>query len=237
MRSPLAISSATATPPLIPSLPSLLPGFAPPDSPQYLSDLALSTAKLDLSGSSMPQERHPIVHNVPGTILSPAYRASSEIGGDSGGNEKHSPAALFHGFGTETAVLHDLRNGGGGGGLHEQGSFGDEDATRNGEGRGHFSSILADVSSSCSPFCADYSSPPRLTPTAGGMHSKYNASPVYGTSSSTYSTPRRSPKLPAAVDLSLLTDPGLDLDIQDICADPALDADAPVFVPGGYFPG
>eukprot|EP00752_Nemacystus_decipiens_P006717 g6040.t1 len=33
---------------------------------------------------------------------------------------------------------------------------------------------------------------------------------------------------------TLLADPSLDVDIQDICADPDLNADAPAFVPGGY---
>lgn len=40
----------------------------------------------------------------------------------------------------------------------------------------------------------------------------------------------------AQADIMLLADPSLDVDIQDICADPDLNADAPAFVPGGYLP-
>lgn len=45
---------------------------------------------------------------------------------------------------------------------------------------------------------------------------------------SSYWSPSRS------TDIRLLGDPSLDVDIQDICADPDLNADAPAFVPGGY---
>lgn len=40
-----------------------------------------------------------------------------------------------------------------------------------------------------------------------------------------------------AMDILVLADPSLDVDIQDICADADLNADAPAFVPGGYLPG
>lgn len=54
-----------------------------------------------------------------------------------------------------------------------------------------------------------------------------------GLTLSPYVSPRRSTN-PA--DIRVLADPSLDVDIQDICADADLNADAPAFVPGGYFP-
>lgn len=48
-------------------------------------------------------------------------------------------------------------------------------------------------------------------------------------------SPFLSPSLsPSPRQSTMLADPSLDVDIQDICADPDLNADAPAFVPGGY---
>lgn len=52
---------------------------------------------------------------------------------------------------------------------------------------------------------------------------------------SRFSMPKASTK--ATADIGPISDLSLDLDIQDICVDPDLNADAPAFVPGGYFPG
>lgn len=239
--SPLPISVSATTPPLIPSLPSLLPAFPTSDT-QYLGDLASSSIGFDHSMPPTPQPPPPAAVAAAvgvrplgghGTITPPAQQQSHGIGG---GVTRGSPVLFASRPNTmmTTSLLQELR----GGGDEEQRVIGGDTPitttiATSAIGQANISSVVSGVS--CSSFSAEFPSPPRYSMEVTTKDAA--ALLIVGTPPpSAYSTPRRSPR-PAAADLSMLTDPALDVDIQDICVDADLNANAPVFVPGGYFPG
>lgn len=61
----------------------------------------------------------------------------------------------------------------------------------------------------------------------GGITAAQNG----GTALSPYLSPRRTKTSPG---IRAMANPSLEFDIQDICADPDLNVNAPAFVPGGY---
>lgn len=250
MRSPLRVAgsaSSTATPPPLHSL-SLLPVF-PPDSPENFGDLAsIALHNSTPSPPHVPPSAGVHDHNsmMQSTVrygaITPSRQETFGLGGSAFLSSHNGARNNIRNHMNSDNIIRSVattpdgvRRGG--------------EATSQLEGRGIFSRDFSrsaeftrttEFSRSMELYhstefsrSANFSALKDFPTTDSATMD--NKSSSLGTPSSAYSTPRRSPKPPT--DLSLLTDPALDVDIQDICVDADLNADAPAFVPGGYLLG